>query len=396
MSNKTEEFFLENNIKNKTKIDSKNATKSWMEEMRNDKMLELEEKKAELQVAKLQAEINKLTAQDQPITQPALNLINTMITQELTDPKRRAQFLKELDEESIEKLGLFLSSGDSRSAAIMGMIKSPTSNLKDIIEIVKLLTPPQKQPQPSNQTDLKGIAEVFKLGIEAARSGGQPQSMQEGLKYVIETFVQPFQTSMNQKQQDLMDAKLEAIKAQMPPPLPQQIAGIKSMAGELGLTSNPGGGNAVDLRLEEMRQSHDLDMERLRWEQQKFMLQSESERDKWSAIQNTFSPVFALAGPELRNQLSKLGNEVGKSLGQPSPAPQNAEVASFTCPSCNQQMNVPYPLPAGVKGVKCARCGTETPIKIQGAPEEEEAEQPVTPPPGEEAPPIHKLRPKYR
>lgn len=36
--------------------------------------------------------------------------------------------------------------------------------------------------------------------------------------------------------------------------------------------------------LEEMRQSHNLDMQTLRWEQQKYMLEREKQRKKWDDL----------------------------------------------------------------------------------------------------------------
>lgn len=357
---------------------AKGGAEEVTEKIKYDKLAEYESTKAELEIEKLRSEIQRIRKESGTVEpETARGFIGQILAANLSDPARAKVFLDALGEEDLQKLSFLMAAESDRSGAIMNLLKSPGTNIRDIVEIVKLM-------RPSNGgVDLKGIAEVFKMGIEAARSNQPPpQSQEQGFKYVYETFVKPFTEALSAQQQETMNARVDALKAQIPPPIDQQIASIKKMAGDLGLA---GGGKTseVDLRLEEMRQSHDLDLERIRWEQQKFMLQSEAERDKWGAIQQTFAPVFAMAAPEIRNQLRKAGGEVGKMLnpGNPQKGPSTEQqIAPFTCPQCNAELTVPIPPNApDVVPIKCPKCGTVTEAQIKSQTGE-------APPPSEEKP----------
>jgi len=63
----------------------------------------------------------------------------------------------------------------------------------------------------------------------------------------------------------------------------------------------------LDAKLKLMQQDHDLDVEKLRWEQEKFKLQQKAEKEKWESIKEMFSPVFALQ--EVKDATKKIGEE---------------------------------------------------------------------------------------
>jgi|GEM_PF-4965239 len=116
--------------------------------------------------------------------------------------------------------------------------------------------------------------------------------------------------------------------------------------------------NIVDLKLEEMRQSHDIGMEKLSWEQKLYFLKLENDKDKWEKIQDTFAPILQQATPEIRNALKQLGEGVGRSLGaNPNPNPDaKTELTSVQCPKCASSLNVNIPEGLQQINVKCPKC----------------------------------------
>lgn len=125
-------------------------------------------------------------------------------------------------------------------------------------------------------------------------------------------------------------------------------------------TEGPSGTtNALDLRLEEMRQSHDLDMQRLSWEQKRYFLKMENDTTKWNKIEETFGPILKMASPDIRDAIRKIGEQVGKSIGglgaNPNPNAQT-EVSSVECPKCKSPLNVRIPEGLEQIQVKCPKC----------------------------------------
>lgn len=357
----------------------KGKTESVIKDIRNDKAAELQAKRAELEIEKLKAQIRKIQGEGQPM-QPGMvkGFVGQMLAANLSDPKRAKAFLDELGEENMNKLAFLMAAESDRTGALMNLAKSPGTSVKDLVEIVKLM-------RPSNGgVNIKDLASIFNAGVNAAKvNQPQPSGVEAGLD-VYEKFVKPFVETLASKDKELVQTRIDNLAEKIVNPM-EWFKSQKAIAAEMGLTST-GKKSELDLKLEEMRQSHDIDMERLRWEQQKFILGLEADQNKWGAISKTFSPIFAMAAPEIRNQLRKAGAEVGKMINPRSKTsevqpPGGPQIAKFTCPECNVELAVPIPPGAPEEvPIKCPKCGTVTPAKLGGT----EA------PPPEEKPPERK------
>lgn len=283
------------------------------------------------------------------------------------DPNKAKEFLNSLDKESMDKLAYLMALENDRAGAFLKLAQSTGTSTKDMIEIMKFM-------RGNGGMDLKGIASIFEAGVNAAKANNpQPASMQQGVDHIMKTYVNPFVETLKTKDKELWEERFRNMESKIVNPV-EWFKSQKAIAGELGFRE-AGKTSEVDIKLEEMRQSHDLDMVKLNWEQRKFLIQQEAERDKWAAIQSTFAPAFAMAAPEIRNQLKKVGKEVGKSLGgNPEEAPQAPEgnLATFTCPSCEAQFTVRIPPNAPEEvPIKCLKCGTVTNAKLSQTPPSE-------------------------
>lgn len=347
-------------------------TEEVIEKVRRSKVDDLENTRIELEIEKMKTEIKKLQEEGQPVQpQQSMGLVSAIIAQNLGTPERAQAFLSGLDEENVNKLAFLLSSDNPRAEALTNMMRSPTSSIKDLVEVVKLVT-----TNKNEGTSMKDMAEVFKVAFDYAKANQPPpQNPQAGFEYIYDKFLKPIQETMNTTNQALLEAKIEAVKAQMPAPLETQIANIKAIAGQIGL-GNSGGKSDLDLKIEDMRQRHDIDMESIRWEKEKFLLGKESDTEKWDKIAGMFSPIFAM--PEMRNAITKIGESVGKGIGgatNPS-TPTQPQIVNFVCPSCSAELSVPLPPNAPEEvPIKCPKCGTITPAKLSQPPPSQ------TPPP---------------
>ena len=374
--------------------ESGNSADEVIEKIQKRQVDELEAKRTELEIAKLKAEIREIESKGGAV-QPgqSMGLVSAVVAQNLGTPERAQAFLSGLDEENLNKLAFLLSSDNPKSEALTNMMRSPSTNIKELIEIVKLVAAPK-----NDGTSMKDMAEVFKVALDYAKSNQPPpQNTQAGFEYIYDKFLKPIQETMNQANKALFDAKIEAVKAQMPPSLETQIANIKAVAGQIGL-GNSGGKSELDLKIEDMRQRHDLDMESIRWEKEKYLLGKESDAEKWTNVREMFSPIFAM--PEVRDTIRKIGESVGKGVegvSNPKTASTAAQqqVANFVCPECKTELGIPLgKIPADVGGIKCLKCGTVSPIPedLRKASTEKE----IPPPPEEKPVPTARLKPIYR
>jgi len=158
-----------------------------------------------------------------------------------------------------------------------------------------------------------------------------------------------------------MKTLLEAIKvvtALRPNPGSVDTLGIYRMGrgDQKTEVGRSGSTNITDLKLEELRESHDLDMARLGFEQKKFFLKMEHEDGKWDKISETFGPILQTATPEIRKAIRQIGESVGRGL-QPKPQPDvQAATESVTCPKCGRELKVNIPEGLEKIGVVCPQC----------------------------------------
>lgn len=359
-----------------------------MQERTTQAQQEYEEVKIRRLVEEERARINELKRQGGPM-EPTLATGFTSRIMQLAqvDPEKAKAFLDGLDEENMNKLAFLMAAESDRTGAILKLAQSPGTSVKDLVEIVKLMRP------ENGGVDLKGISSIFEAGVNAAKASQPqgPKNTEEGFKYIYETFVKPFQETLAKKENTIVEERLKRMEEKIVNPI-DWLRQQKQTATELGLTS-AGSRSEMDLKLEEMKQSHDIDMARLSWEQQKYMLTAEADRDKWGAIQQTFSPIFAMAAPEIRGAIRKAGQELGKTIGTNpgSPSPNQPQLAGFVCPSCQTELTVPIPPNAPEEvPVKCPKCGTITPAKLK-----QTGEKSLPPAPPEEKPASTRLRAAY-
>jgi hypothetical protein len=353
-----------------------------MEERKTEAEAEYEETKLRRLIAEEKARIDEVQGKGQAVDRGlASSFTENIMRLARVEPAKAKEFLNSLDEETMSKMAYLMALENDRTGAFLKIAQSPSTDAKTLVDLAKLL-------HSNGGTDLKGIAELLKVGIDMGKaSNPQPQTLEQGANLVL-GIIKPFQEMANTAQQTALNAQIEAIKAQIPPSLETQITNLKTMTEKLGL----GGGSEklteLNLELEKMRQSHDIDMESIRWEKEKFLLGKESDTEKWDKIAGMFNPIFQM--PEIRDTIRNIGASVGKSISgatNPSTTTQ-PQIVGFVCPNCNAELSVPLPPNAPEEvPIKCPKCGTITPAKLSKPASE-------TPPP-EEKPTSTRLKAIY-
>ena len=125
----------------------------------------------------------------------------------------------------------------------------------------------------------------------------------------------------------------------------------------------------MDLKLEEMRESHELKLAEINLNLQKWMYEREMEREKWDVARDLISPVVAVAGKPIEEGLRQLGRG-----GAPPPktAVMNVPVEC----TCGFKQFIQFPVGAMPEKIKCPQCGGLLGREVEEKTWEAQGEQP--------------------
>jgi len=123
-----------------------------------------------------------------------------------------------------------------------------------------------------------------------------------------------------------------------------------------------GSSNMVDLKIAEMNQDRELDLERIRWEQKKFLLEHDRDEGKWEKITGMFGPILQANLPAIKHAVTSVAQGVSKSIAREAenignPRQNNPETMQIACPTCSKPMGIPSNVPQGTP-VKCPSCSS--------------------------------------
>lgn len=369
MSKSVEEIVVD--IKKK-----KSPVTKILEERAEEQMQEYEQTKLERMIAEEKARIQIVQKEGKTLEPKVASDFTAQILQLAeVDPAKAKAFIQSLDQEDLNKIAFLMSAGSNRGDAFLNLARSPGTSVKELVELLKIMRP------DNGGTDLKGIAEVFKLGMEAAKSSapqGQQQTPIEIFKMVKE-FVEPFQQSLGQKDKELWEERMQRLQSQIVNPLDWYKA-QKELMKEFGVSS--GGKSEVDLKLAEMGQTERLENRKLDWEMRKSEKQEEADTRKWEQIGRIFEgPV----GRVMEN-FGKAGAD--KLRGTPS---KNAlKPVQVACP--NPNCKKPFYADENALSIVCPHCGAILEKQTAASPPPQ-PQPPAQPPQAEATQPTETTQP---
>jgi len=348
-----------------------------MERRKQKKIQELEGLEIDAEIAKARKEILESQTSQQPLQQGQAQNFAQM----LFGPRNAAEvkeILESLSEEHIEKLALITSAmNNSQLGAVTHLLRRPETSTKETIDLINTIVK-MNQPQPSPGVDLKGIADIFKAGVEAAKAQNPPSQPQTD---IYDKFVKPALDEIKAMREEsakehMLRLEKEILELKNRPSLAQELAmKTEEYQAFQKMFGSPGAKTEIDLKMKEMDQSASLDKEKLNWEKEKYGEEKASQRE----IIGTVKEV--LQGP-IGKAIESLGagaaDRVRGRAGSSAPLPQ---VTQVTCPACTKTFfadpNAPFTV--------CPHCGATLQKQLTASPP---SSPPASSPPSEASPPV--------
>jgi ribosomal protein S27E len=330
-----------------------------IEREKMERAAELERLKLERMVEEERARLMELKKKTESLSEgnPTFRLSNDLLTSILqmanVDPKKAAEFIKELGEDDLRKLSMLMASGSSSAAALLALARRPETDVKTLVEALRSTQP---------QVTLEGLAALLKTVFEITEKKSQPSNQTDHItlmKTVIDTF-KPFYEMLAQKDRELFEERLRQLESRIIDPR-QWLESIKSDAQLLGYGSSNIDKDVEKLRLELERWKTEKELEFKKW-----MVEKELSDKKWSQIGQI------IQGP-IGEVFRSLGGAAADRIRGASGTPQ-VEVEKTVCPKCNR----PFYVERNAERAICPNCGAVL-VKSPGG---GQAEQPT----GEEQP----------
>ena len=356
--------------------EGKSELSEVMERRKSKKLQELEEAEIDAYIAEAKEKIKKASPEKLD-SRETTNFAAMLFAGR--KPEEIKEILSTLTQEEIDRLAYIASSMTPNGLTnFRGFLREPTTTMKDAIDAIKVGVELSRKPaETGNAVDLKGIAEIFKAGVEAAKVQNPTQPPQDPMAVyrMVQEIVKPFQEALTKEKSDNVELRMKEIESRIVNPM-EQIKYIKAMSGELGLSV--AGKSEYDLKLADMAQTKDLETRKLDWEMRKWELQQEGDQKKYELIGKIFE------GPvgKVLESVGKAGADrvrgTAKNTSQPAPTTQTTcpnpqcqktiyvdpNADQVTCPYCNKVLQKAIP------ATQSSQPPTEQPAPQETAPEE--------------------------
>jgi hypothetical protein len=245
--------------------------------------------------------------------------------------------------------------------------------MKDAIDAIKVGVELSRKPSENQGVDLKGIAEIFKAGVEAAKAQN-PTTQQNPMEIykVVAEMVAPFREATSQKEREVWDLRMKELESRIVNPM-EWIKSVKQGAGELGMS--PAGKSQIDLELAKMAQTERLETRRIDIEEK--MLNHKLANEGKTVEQITDLVKTVGEGP-IGDVLKNIG-AAGADRLRGSAKSNSASIVQVKCPSCSGV----FPANAQLATLLCPLCGTKLERGSQPPPQEtptQETPQPTQAP----------------
>lgn len=318
-----------------------NGLSEVMERQKNQKVQELEELELDAAIAKRKKELQEQLPPPSNVNSvQATNLASTLFTGRT--PNEIKEILSTLTQEEIDRLAYIASSTNQNGFAnLRGAMQPQNSSLKETIEVIKLILSMQQPQQPvNNGFDMKGIAEIFKAGVEAARVQQQPQPVnaQNDVQYkLVENTLAELKATREQmaNQERLkLEKDIETLKNR-PSPMEELAQSVEQMQKyQKVFGGDSATANEYTLKKTELEQTERLETKKLEWEMSKWEKEKEADMAKYGIVKTV------LEGP-VGDVLKSLGNAGAARVRGNAPAGASDQSTqanlppNTNCPACN-------------------------------------------------------------
>jgi hypothetical protein len=326
------------------------------------KMLELDKYllETEREVKKLREEEER--GKGAETTSASSSEVEPVMKALLTDPKTQKQWLDLTEEQRniiLSSIAAVSATGGSAGnlgtvfpLMMMQMRQQPGSSVRDMVELIKTVSPPQAG------TTGKDITEAVRLGVELA--GGKPEaSVTDTVTDIYDKFVKPVLEETRKLREELAQERISRLEKEIEE-LRSRPGGIEELAQKKeeleALRDIFEGPGARSDEVEKLRLEHDKWKAEREWDMEKWKiemgLKERSEKEKWKTVKEMLKPAIKRAAPIIDAAVQEGEKRV---RGGAPPAAGVAKGEFYTCPKCGFNIDV--------KGfpdvISCPQCQTQ-------------------------------------
>lgn len=344
-----------------------------LEKQKSNMAEELDASQIERLLLEERQKIETLRKSNQPVPpNQAENFVQMLLVGR--SPAQVKEILDTLGPEHIEKLSMIASAMNPGSfAGFQAFLRQPSTSGKDIVEAVKTGAELTTQRSQSSNTGsiseiTKSMAEMFKTGVELGKGQVAPpqQNTLEMFKTFHEMYLKPVLDQLASKDRENLELRMRHMESQRIDPL-EYLKSIKQASSDLGLSQSTRG--EIDLKLEEMREIHDIEMGKLGFETRKWEHQKDSEGRTIEQVKELVKTVTE--GP-VGKALEALG-EAGADKIRGSQKRNTSNIIQVTCPNCQGKFQANGQLAK----INCPLCGAELAKAAASAPQPPPTTQPT-------------------
>lgn len=326
--------------------EGKSELSEVMERRKSKKLQELEEMEIDAYIAEAKEKIKKASPDKLDSTQTTSFAAMLFAGRK---PEEIKEILSTLTQEEIDRLAYIASSMTPNGlTSFRGFLREPSTSMKEAIDAIKVGVELSKKPaETSNAVDLKGIAEIFKAGVEAAKAQNPTATQQDPMQVykMVQEIVKPFQDALGQREKENMDLRMKEIESRIVNPV-EWYKNMKQMSTEMGLS--PAGKTEIDLKIADMAQTERLEGRKLDWEMRKWELSKEADIQKYQMVKDilegpvgqVISNVGKAGADRMRGSPNKSANQPVQSVQTMCPNP-NCQKVIYVDPKANQ-VQCPY------------------------------------------------------
>lgn len=330
-----------------------------MERRKSKKIQELEELEIDAFIAEAKDKIRK-TPPERLDSTTTTNFAAMLFAGR--KPEEIKQILNSLSQEEIDRLAYIAASMNPNNLLMFrGSLREPSTTARDIVEAIKVGVDAAKKPsEGSGGVDLKGLAEIFKAGVEAAKAQNpQPQQDPLAMYKAFQDMMQPVITALSGKDKEIMELKINELRNQIVDPM-SWLKMVKAASGELGLS--PAGKGEIDLKIAEMAQMERIEGKKMEFEEKKWEYDKANEGKIFTQITDAVKTVTE--GP-VGDAIKAIGEAQADKMRGSITKTNRASIIQIKCPACSGTFRANSDLVL----IMCPLCGTQLQKPSQPAPQ---------------------------
>ena len=355
-------------------IERKSSLTEVMDRRQSDKIQEYENVKLETLIAEEKKKLQEASPSKIDSSQ-ATNFATIFFAGRT--PAEIKEIINSLTQEGMDKLRYMAESmSPNNFAAFRGSLQSPNTSIKDIVEIVKLVSELQQSKNQSGN-DMSGMAkaitEAIRLGADMTKAQ-QPTNSQNDPQFILfkEAIAEAKATREEMTRQERSRAEREIADLKARPSgfdeliyNEEKAAKIKKVFGG----ADVGVANEFTLRKAEMDQTERLETRKLDWEEKKW----EKEKDNEGNMLDTVKEILAGPAGEILKDFGSAGAARirGNRPSAPNSQAQSPQIAKVKCPNCSGDFSANTQL----SQIQCPLCGVQLQSGNQPDPQQEQPSQ---------------------